>query len=110
MMRAESARAAATARPHAARALDRRRGAAAVLGGVTAALAIGREPRLLRERFESELASVLRARSVLLRDDPLPPPMSTAEVTSVPVACPAGDGRARIVALFEGGVQPVAWT
>jgi transcriptional regulator with PAS, ATPase and Fis domain len=110
MMRAEAAHAPSVTHARPGRALDRRRGAAAVIAGITSALAIGREPRLLRERFESELASVIRARSVLLRDDPLPPTLTNTEVTAVPVPCPGGDGRARIEALFDPGVHPDEWT
>ena len=108
-MRAEPMRAPAAA-PGQARAVDRRRGAASVLAGVTAALAIGREPRILRERFESELASAVRARSVLLRDDGVAAAMSSEQVTAIPVPCPSSDGRARLEALFDRGVQPDDWT
>ena len=107
MMRAEPVRAAVSA-PCNGRAADRRRGVMALLAAVTSGLAIGREPRVLRERFESELTRLLNARSVMLRDDPVPPVPSPASV-ALPVPYPAGDWRARLEALFESGACPDDW-
>ncbi|HET7619055.1 MAG TPA: sigma 54-interacting transcriptional regulator [Vicinamibacterales bacterium] len=50
------------------RAGDRRRGLHAMIGAIAAAAPFAREPRLLRQRFEEELRTQLRARSIELRD------------------------------------------
>lgn len=55
------------------RAMDRRRGIASVLSAVVSALPSCREPRALRQRFESALADLLNAREVELRDGPALP-------------------------------------
>ena len=68
------------------RGTDRRRGMASLLNGVVSALPGSREPKFLRQRFESELRELLNAREVELRDGPaIPrPPERTIslEVTS----------------------------
>ena len=52
-------------------------------------------------RKSSSVVSVIRARAVMLRDNPLPAAMSTSSMTAVPVLCPASDCRARIEAIFD---------
>jgi transcriptional regulator with PAS, ATPase and Fis domain len=109
MMRAEPIRAPAMLARR-GRVTERRRSTAALLSAVTSALAIGREPRLLRERFESELASIVKARSVILRDDGTPAAGSGASVTAVAVPCVANDWRAHLEAMFDAGVSVDDWT
>lgn len=55
------------------RSAERRRGIASLLSAVAAALPGCREPRALRQRFESELKSLVNAREVELRDGPATP-------------------------------------
>src|SRR3954467_15952499 len=50
------------------RSSERRRGVAALLSAVASALPGSREPKVLRQRFESELRDLLNAREVELRD------------------------------------------
>jgi DNA-binding NtrC family response regulator len=50
------------------RSSERRRGVAALLSAVASALPGSREPKVLRQRFESELRELLNARQVELRD------------------------------------------
>jgi transcriptional regulator with PAS, ATPase and Fis domain len=68
------------------RTTERRRGLGGLLAAVAAALPSCREPRWLRQQFESELADLLNARAVELRDGPAmacPPPFSiSVEVAS----------------------------
>jgi transcriptional regulator with PAS, ATPase and Fis domain len=68
------------------RSMERRRGMATLLAVVSSALPGSREPKFLRQRFETELRDLLNAREVELRDGPpIPcPPESTVsvEVTS----------------------------
>jgi two-component system, NtrC family, response regulator AtoC len=60
------------------RATDRRRGISTLLSAIASALPGCREARLLRQRFESELAELLGAREVELRDGPaIPRPPDT---------------------------------
>ena len=81
------------------RASDRRRGAAAVLTAVTSGLAAMREGGYARERFEEELRTIVRARSIALCDDPLTAPASNVMCFDVPAA--ATQHRARLEAVFE---------
>ncbi len=68
------------------RSSERRRGIAGLLGAITAALPDAREPKALRQRFQSELRDLLNAREVELRDGPaIPRPPENAisiDVTS----------------------------
>ncbi len=83
------------------RGVERRRGMPTLLSAVASALASCREPRALRQRFETELAALIDAREVELRDGPaIPrPPESTLslDVTSGDFALGALD------AVFESG-------
>jgi transcriptional regulator with PAS, ATPase and Fis domain len=81
------------------RAIERRRGAAALMAAVGAGITLGSEPRAARERLEEELRSTLRARSVILRDEPAPLLAPNTLCFEVPFGY--GDGRARLEILFE---------
>ena len=81
------------------RAIERRRGAAALMAAVGAGITLGSEPRAARERLEEELRSTLRARSVILRDEPAPLLAPNTLCFDVPFGY--GDGRARLEILFE---------
>ncbi len=50
------------------RVAEKRRGLGALLSATASALPIGRDPRVVRERFEEELRALVRARSIDLRD------------------------------------------
>ena len=107
-MRAEAVRVPARVSP-VGRAADRRRGAAALLGAVTSGLKICREPRALRERFESELTRLVRARTVVLRDEGLPA-SGVGGVVTIGVASALGEWRPRLEAVFDAAVSPDDWT
>lgn len=81
------------------RAIERRRGAAALMAAVGAGITLGSEPRVARERLEEELRSTLRARSVILRDEPAPLLAPNTLCFDVPFGY--GDGRARLEILFD---------
>jgi len=81
------------------RAIERRRGAAALMAAVGAGITLGSEPRAARELLEEELRSTLRARSVILRDEPAPLLAPNTLCFEVPFGY--GDGRARLEILFE---------
>jgi hypothetical protein len=81
------------------RARERRRGAAALMAAVSAGVTLGGEPRAARERLEEELRSALRARSVILRDEPSPLLAPNTLCFDVPFGY--GEGRARLEILFE---------
>ena len=91
------------------RALDRRRGIAALTTAVTTGLALG-EPRAARERLEEELRGALQARSVRLRDDRgqavAPPP----DAVCFDVPSPQGDSRARLEVIFDKPRPLDDWT
>ena len=44
--------------------------ALALLSSVTSGLSMAREPRLLRQRFEEQLRTIIQARSVTVRETP----------------------------------------
>src|SRR5262245_37202400 len=81
------------------RAIERRRGAAALMAAVGAGITLGSEPRAARERLEEELRSTLRARSVILRDEPAPLLAPNTLCFDVPFG--HGDRRARLEILLE---------
>ncbi len=66
------------------RATDRRRGVAALLATVAAALPGCREARYVRQQFEAELCRLIDAREVVLRDGP-PTPRPAASAISMEV-------------------------
>ena len=83
------------------RAIERRRGAAALMAAVGAGITLGSEPRAARERLAAASGSLLprRARSVILRDEPAPLLAPNTLCFEVPFGY--GDGRARLEILFE---------
>ena len=94
--------------PSARRLADRRRGPVALLTAVTSGLSLAREPRFARERFEQELRSLARARSVSVRDDG----SGRGPGASVEVVVPAlgAQSRARLEVAFEPGRVLDDWT
>src|SRR5687768_17504161 len=82
------------------RASDPEGSASALLAAVTTGFSVAREPRLVRERFEEELRTLVNARSVAVRQcgyGTSPPP----DVVSVDVPAPPWTGPTRIEAVFE---------
>lgn len=86
---------------------DARCAAGAMLSAVTAGLSVVREPRLVRERFEHQMRQLVRARAVLLREDPDPLHPGPG-VVRVPIVGAPG-GRAYLEASFDPGRPPDAW-
>jgi len=89
----------------AARESDRRCATATLLAAVTTGLAAVREPRMVRERFEQELRSLVHAKSVTFREDGNP---SVERPNVLTFDVPGGllNGRPRLEAVFEPA-QPV---
>ena len=80
---------------------ERRRGVAELLNAIASALPGSRDPRALRQRFESSLRDLLNAREVELRDGP-PMPRPPHNMMSVDVR--SGDYiLGSIDALFDDG-------
>lgn len=94
-----------TSGAQAARVTDRRCATATVLAAVTTGLSAVREPRLVRERFEQELRSLVRARSVTFREDG-DPAVDRPNVLTVDVPGELLNGHPRLEAVFEPA-QPV---
>ncbi len=92
--------------PSSRRVPDRRRGPIALLTAVTSGLSVAREARTSRERLEQELGSLIRARSVVVRED------GVARGPGVCVEVPGYglEGRARLEVTFEPGRTPDGWT
>ncbi len=84
----------------ATRVTDRRCATATVLAAVTSGLSAEREPRLVRERFEHELRSLIHARSVTFREDG-EPAADRPNVLSFDVPGELLNGRPRLEAVFE---------
>lgn len=89
------------------RGTERRRGVASLLSAVTTGLSVARDPGPIRERFEDELRSLVRARSLVLRDEPQP---AAPNVTCVDIPPSAAHHRARIEAIFEPARMLDGWT
>jgi transcriptional regulator with PAS, ATPase and Fis domain len=85
---------------------DRRRGPIALLTAVTAGLTVSREGRTPRERLEQELGTLVRARSVIVRED------GTGHGHSLCVEVPgySPERRAHLEVTFEHGRAPDGWT
>jgi transcriptional regulator with PAS, ATPase and Fis domain len=81
--------------------LPPRPSAATLLAAVIAAGPTMRDPRAARERFEEELRAALQARSVIVREDPVP--FVAAPPNAVCIDLPRGPGEpsARIEAVFD---------
>jgi hypothetical protein len=85
---------------------DRRRGPIALLTAVTSGLRVPRDTQTPRERFEHALGHLIRARSVVVRED------GVAHGHSVCVNVPGygPESRARLEVTFEPGRTPGGWT
>ena len=85
---------------------DRRRGPIALLTAVTSGLSVARDARTSRERLEQELGYLIRARSVVVREE------GVARGPGVCVEVPGYslEGRARLEVTFEPGRTPDGWT
>ena len=79
--------------------------ALALLSSVTSGLSMAREPRMLRQRFEEQLRTIVHARSVAVRETPpdlaCPPAVVSVDLPSAPWATPA-----RLEASFDPA-QPI---
>ncbi len=92
------------------RAAEQTCGAAAVLTAVTSGLSVAREPRLMRERFEEHVRTLLRARSVALRDEPGEALVPRPNTVTLALPAVAADRHARLEAVFDGAKPMDAWT
>ena len=90
------------------RTSERRRGITALMAAVAAGASAGSEPRAARERLEEELRTALRARSVILRDEPAPLLTPHARAFDVPFGF--GDSRARLEILFDAPHAEDEWS
>ena len=86
------------------RAFDPEWPASTLLAAVTHGFSIAREPRLVRQRFEEELRTLVNARSVAVRQCAYGAP--TPDVISVEVPAPPWSAPTRLEAVFEPA-QPV---
>ncbi len=91
------------------RAAERRRGAAALLQAVIGAMAAGRDSASVRERFEQELRSMVRARAVSVCDGPAVRPPDPA-VMSFDIPTVVAPHSARVEVTFESGRTLDGWT
>ena len=107
MAMAESAYISAASPVTERRGSDRRRGIAALLSAVASGLSIARESGPLRDRFEHELRSIVRARSIALRDEPQP---AAPNVTCIDIPHGTVHHGARIEAIFEPSRLLDGWT
>ena len=82
--------------------------AGTTLSAVTGGLSVARDPALMRSRFEEELRALVRARTVLLRDDPSTPAHPGAVCLEIPA--PPPHHRARLEAVFEPSRMLDGWT
>ena len=82
--------------------------ASTLLAAVTSGFSIAREPRLVRQRFEEELRTLVNARSVAVRQyaatSPAPP-----EVVSLEVPAPPWSAPTRLEAVFETADSVDEW-
>ena len=92
--------------PSTRRRPDRRRGPVTLLAAVTAGLRVNREAHSHRERLEQELGSLVRARSVAVREDGVAP----GHGLCVDVPSAGQESRARLEVIFEPGRAPDGWT
>jgi transcriptional regulator with PAS, ATPase and Fis domain len=89
---------------------EQRRGTTALVTATTSGLSLAREARVAKERLQEELRSLVDARSVIVRADPvtLMPPPPNAVCVDVPTF--SSDTRARIEAVFEPQRTIDDWT
>src|SRR5688500_4000636 len=85
-------------------------GAAAVLTAATAGLSVVREPRLVRERFEEDVRTLISARSVVLRDEGCGPALAGPNTISLDLPSASPDRRGRIEAVFDATRRLDEWT
>jgi transcriptional regulator with PAS, ATPase and Fis domain len=85
-------------------------GAAAVLTAATAGLSVVREPRLVRERFEEDVRTLISARSVVLRDEGCEPALAGPNTISLDLPSASPDRRGRIEAVFDATRRLDEWT
>ena len=91
------------------RATDRRRGAGDLLRTVTSGLNATRDVARVRQRFEEELRTLVRARSIGVYDGALAaPPDPSVLVIDIPAEVPPQ--RPRIEAVFDPGRSLDGWT
>jgi DNA-binding NtrC family response regulator len=83
--------------------------AATMLAAVTSGLSVVGEPRRVRERFEQQLRALVRARSVVFRDDDPGDTPAAAHVVTVSLAAGSSNRRARIEAIFDPARPPDEW-
>jgi transcriptional regulator with PAS, ATPase and Fis domain len=107
MVMAEPASVSAVRQPAERRGAERRRGVAALLSAISPGLSLVRDSRPVRKRFEEELRRLVRARSVVVRDDPDPP---APGVMCFDLPTGLAHTRARIEASFEPARRLDGWT
>ena len=91
------------------RATDRRRGAGDLLRTVTSGLRATRDVARVRERFEEEVRTLVRARSIVVCDGALAaPPEPSVLCVDIPAEVPPQ--RPRIEAIFDPGRSLDGWT
>ena len=91
------------------RATDRRRGAGDLLRTVTSGLRATRDVARVRERFEEEVRTLVRARSIVVCDGALAAPPEPS-VLCVDIPAEVSPQRPRIEAIFDPGRSLVGWT
>jgi transcriptional regulator with PAS, ATPase and Fis domain len=90
------------------RAAERRRSAAALLTAVTGGLTAMRDSTLARERFEEELRTMVRARSLIICEEPAGPPPPPAMGFEIPSMWT--HHRSRLEVVFDPARTLDAWT
>ena len=91
-----------------ARACDSAVAASKLLSAVTSGFSIAREPRIVRQRFEEELRTLVRAQSVAVRECS-PEVVLSPEVVSLEVPAPPWGTPRRLEAVFEPQQQVDDW-
>ena len=90
------------------RAAERRRSAAALLTAVTGGFMAMRDSTLARERFEEQLRTMVRARSLTICDEPAGPPPPQAMGFEIPSMWT--HHRSRLEVVFDPARTLDAWT
>jgi len=91
------------------RATDRRRGTGDLLRTVTSGLSATRDVARVRERFEEEVRTLVRARSIAVCDGALVAPPEPS-VLCVDIPAEVSPQRPRIEAMFDPGRSLDGWT
>jgi transcriptional regulator with PAS, ATPase and Fis domain len=89
------------------RGAERRRGPAALLKAVIEAFSIARDAAIVRERFEQELRSMLKARSAAVCDAALPP---APNVMTFESPSPMVSEASRLEVIFDSGRTLDGWS